>query len=197
EMFEAVFEVQGVLIDFDLPPVTDKNQLMPKPAWAKQSVKICGLGSQVFDLSIRGIRTLERKIASLYKVGALQEWSPSVIGEWPSLDFATRYVTPHAFAKGQHAVPFSKDVDPQGILAKTTSSVGVHLEDNHVLYYEAQHDENNMVVYHPIDPAVIRIGQIVQLQVAFTSVPLWGKKGQHQLACKLRSLVILDRNVQE
>ncbi|KAI0037262.1 hypothetical protein FA95DRAFT_1614430 [Auriscalpium vulgare] len=170
---------------------------MPKPAWAKQAVKICGLGSQIFDSAIRGLRTLECRIAALYKVGAVQEWSPSAIGEWPSLDFATRYVTPHAFAKGQHAVPFPKDVDPQGILLKTTSPVGIHLEDNHVLYYEACHIEKNKVVYQPVDPAVIRIGQIVQLQVAFTSVPLWGKKGQHQLACKLRSLVILDRNVQE
>ncbi|KAI0039943.1 hypothetical protein FA95DRAFT_1471079, partial [Auriscalpium vulgare] len=195
EMFEAVFEVQGVLMDFDLPPVTDKDQIMPKPAWAKQSVKICGLGSQVFDSAIRGLRTLERRIASLYKVGALQEWSPSLVGEWPSLDFATRYVTPHTFAKGQLVVPFSKDVDPQGILSKTMASVGAHVEDNQVLYYEAQYNEKSKVAFQPVDPAVIRIGHIVQLQVAFTSVPLWGKKSQHRLACKLRSIAILDRNV--
>lgn len=43
----------------------------------------------------------------------------------------------------------------------------------------------------------MRIGQIVQLQVSFTSVPLWGRKGGFRMASKLRSVTILDRKLQE
>ncbi|TFY77137.1 hypothetical protein EWM64_g6875 [Hericium alpestre] len=43
EMEEAVWEGQGVLLDYDLPPILDCNSLPMKTIWAKQSVCLLGI----------------------------------------------------------------------------------------------------------------------------------------------------------
>ena len=44
-------------------------------------------------------------------------------------------------------------------------------------------------------PSALKIGQIVEAQVAFCAVPIG--KGKYRLICKLRALCILDRQVQK
>lgn len=55
----------------------------------------------------------------------------------------------------------------------------------------------NGYLYDEIDPAIFRVGHVVQLQVSFAAVPKWGGTGKHQMACKLRSIAVLDTQVQE
>ncbi|KAI0054297.1 hypothetical protein BV25DRAFT_1817240, partial [Artomyces pyxidatus] len=191
EALEAVFEVQGVLLAFDLPPITSKSQIQPKPAWAKQSVKVVGLGAPEFDQAIAGIGAVHRKMSGLYKVDALQAWAAGRQAQFAELDFSNRYVTPHNLVRGQVASPFGAYIDPHDILATATKAIGLHVDDNIVLYYEC------LLIFREIDPAVIRAGQIVQLQVSFSTVPMWGRKGMYRMVSKLRSVTILDRELHE
>ncbi|KAI0060626.1 hypothetical protein BV25DRAFT_1807174 [Artomyces pyxidatus] len=200
EALEAVFEVQGVLLAFDLPPITSKSQILPKPAWAKQSVKVVGLGAPEFDQAIAGIGAVHRRLSGLYKVDALQAWAAGRQAQFPELDFSNRYVTPHSLVRGQLASPFGAYIDPHDILATATKAIGLHVDDNIVLYYDKPSDYlpvASEVIFREIDPAVIRAGQIVQLQVSFSTVPMWGRKGMYRMVSKLRSVTILDRELHE
>lgn len=116
------------------------RRIMPKPGWAKQSVKILGLGAEDFDDAVTGVSSMHRKMSGQYKLGSFEAWDVTREGEWPALDFSSRYVTPAAVAKGYPAVPFDVCVDPHGILLNSTMPFGKHLEDNRVMYYEASKD---------------------------------------------------------
>ncbi|KAI0039293.1 hypothetical protein FA95DRAFT_1612686 [Auriscalpium vulgare] len=198
EMIEATLEVQGVLVSYDLPPVTNRKQIGPKPAWAKQSVKIMGFGAPEFQQAVRGFKDVHHRLSSLYKLNALEPHGLDAPDSALELDFSSRYVTPRNQVKGEIAIPFGSIIDPNGILMSTMAGVGSHLEDNQVLYYDCLKDPmTGQPHFVPIDPSILRIGQVVQLQVAFASVPLWGRKGSFRMVAKLRSIAILDRGLQE
>ncbi|KAI0043095.1 hypothetical protein FA95DRAFT_1499128 [Auriscalpium vulgare] len=198
EMVEATLEVQGVLVDYDLPPVTTKAQIGAKPLWAKQAVKLMGFGAPEFTNAVNGLRDIHRRIGSMYKVKSFEDHALNMAGCTMELNFATRFITPHSQVKGEAPIAFGNFVDPHGLLANAMTGVGSHLEDNQVLYYDCLKDQaTGSLVYTPIDPSILRVGQIVQLQVAFGSVPLWGKKGSYRMVSKLRSIAILDRELQD
>jgi hypothetical protein len=54
--------------------------------------------------------------------------------------------------------------------------------------------------YIQIDPSIVQIGQIVQLEFSVESVPMNRTRpgaGMYQMSAKLRSLCIIDRKIQE
>jgi len=57
-----------------------------------------------------------------------------------------------------------------------------------------------MSEYIKVDPSVVRLGQVVQLQFAVESVPMSRSlpgTSTFQICAKLRSLCILDRSIQD
>ena len=65
----------------------------------------------------------------------------------------------------------------------------------HLLTYSC-----NMSEYIEVDPSVVRLGQVVQLQFAVESVPMSRSlpgTSTFQICAKLRSLCILDRSIQD
>ncbi|KAA1478959.1 hypothetical protein DENSPDRAFT_788611, partial [Dentipellis sp. KUC8613] len=194
---EAVFEVQGVLVGLDLPPILARNQLPERISWAKQGVQITGLGHPFFGEAVAAILAIHRCLGRTYSLEGLRSWICPQFGHFHSLDFSNRYITPTTLVNGEPSVPFSSLVDPAGALLAATQHFGAHLADNEVLYFERLEHSPEDIQYQEVDPAVFRAGQIVQLQVSFTTVPLAGRKGTFQLLCKLRSVAILDRQLQE
>ncbi|TFY83201.1 hypothetical protein EWM64_g807 [Hericium alpestre] len=140
ELEEAVWEMQGVLLDYDLPPVLHRNRLPGKPIWAKQSVHLLGFSSSIFERATTGIAAIHHLIDSVYSVNSLRPWVPDQTEDHPSFTFSNRYVTALSQSQGHSPVPFGDVIDPQGILLQATSNVGAHLEDNKVEYYEKQSD---------------------------------------------------------
>ncbi|KAI0308419.1 hypothetical protein OF83DRAFT_1089840, partial [Amylostereum chailletii] len=182
---EGVYVVHGLVAALDLPPITHKSQLMPKPAWAKQSISIVGLGTPSFD----------KALSTVYRPGCFEDWSPSHYGPFFALEFSNCYVTRISSVRGQPAIFFTQQVDPNGVMADILSSAGIHLDDNRVQYFCRDPTSEDGFVAE--DPALFRIGQIVELQVSFTSVPLWGRKGMFRMATKLRAIAILDTYLQQ
>ncbi|KAI0054468.1 hypothetical protein BV25DRAFT_1789615, partial [Artomyces pyxidatus] len=130
EVFEAVFEVQGVLMSFDLPPITSREQLEPKPQWAKQSVHIMGFGAPEFDQALEAVNLVHRRMSELYRLGSVKDRvvddDDEAEGTVP-LDFSNRYVTPKSRVNKRTAVPFDPLIDPHKILERTMKSIGQHL----------------------------------------------------------------------
>ncbi|KAI0311293.1 hypothetical protein OF83DRAFT_1029255, partial [Amylostereum chailletii] len=187
--------VHGLVAALDLPPITHKSQLMPKPAWAKQSISIIILGTPSFDKAVEGQMLIHDQLSTAYRPGCFEEWSPSHYGPFFALKFSNRYVTRSSSVRGQPAIPFTQQVDPNGVMADILSSAGTHLDDNRVQYFHRDPTSEDGFVAE--DPALFRIGQIIELQVLFTSVPLWGRKGMFRMTTKLRAIAILDTYFQQ
>ncbi|KAA1480130.1 hypothetical protein DENSPDRAFT_789985, partial [Dentipellis sp. KUC8613] len=197
---EAIFEVQGILLDLSLPPVLSRRQCVKLPqrvTWAKQTVQITGLGLPFFADTMNAVNGIHHSISRKYAASGLRPWRSTQLGDYISLDVGNRYITPNTFTNGESAIPFHPLVDPHGILLEATRDVGSHLADNEVRYFERLHNSSGIASFEDIDPAVFRPGQIVQLQVSFVTVPVAGAKGIYQVTPKLRSIAILDRSLQE
>jgi hypothetical protein len=57
-------------------------------------------------------------------------------GEYASMDTSNRYFTARKDSPTEQHVPFSSEVDPNGILERAVGSVYIHSEHNIVRYYE-------------------------------------------------------------
>ena len=70
-----------------------------------------------------------------------------------------------------------------------------HASLAHLLTYSC-----STLEYIEVDPSVVRLGQIIQLQFAVETIPMSRSHpgtGTYQVSAKLRSLCILDRSIQE
>ncbi|KAI0038992.1 hypothetical protein FA95DRAFT_1457206, partial [Auriscalpium vulgare] len=172
---EAIFVTRGLLMDKDLPPITDKSQLNGRPLMAKQTVSLAGLESPLFNSALGAILAVHGQMSSLFAEGELQEWLPSRDDDQVTLELSNRYVTRKEYAQGQLSVPFLRGVDPSGVIHDETSREGVHTTDNQVSYYERLTTAGDGFEYKEVEPAVFRIGQIVEVQFALGSVPLAGR----------------------
>jgi hypothetical protein len=91
------------------------SRLRPKPQWAKQSVKLIGMGCQEFDEAVSGMVTITQKMVGLYRPGMFQTWMPDNENENFTLDFSNRYTPPH-LTKGHIPYAFDRAIDPHGHL---------------------------------------------------------------------------------
>lgn len=95
-----------------------------------------GLGLDEFSAAIGGMKAIHRKMAALYQIGQFEPHGLNMPADAQELSFSNRYVTLPKFAGREPALPFGRAVDPVNVLSSMMQSVGVHLDDNRVLYYE-------------------------------------------------------------
>ncbi|KAI0337021.1 hypothetical protein BDW22DRAFT_1340590, partial [Trametopsis cervina] len=192
---EVVLSVQGYILRCSLPPVQRLEQLPKNVLAAKQSVVLTGLGSGVFDTMGRAVMEVHSYLASTLPDGSLQPWVPRKDEDCICLEFSNRYFTPLNNTDHQEGIPFSKTVDPNGVLGRYAMEMK-HTEDNEVLYFERTSETSpTKYTYASCDPIGIRPGQLVELQVAFGTVPV--SKGRHIMLSKLRSICVISRQVQD
>ena len=106
--------------------------------YMRQSVMLTGLSSPIFDEAIASVHAIQDMFRRTTTEGTMEEWTPSVFQEHPSIDVGNRYFTPRQFALGDRQIAFSAVIDPDNILSDAMGDNFVHVEDNHVEYYEAR-----------------------------------------------------------
>ena len=74
--------------------------------------------------------------------GAIEPLKFGQFGQYDAVEFSTRYFTSRHDDPHGDALPFDQHTDPKGILAKMSSPKYFHGEDNKVLYYMLQNDNN-------------------------------------------------------
>jgi hypothetical protein len=62
--------------------------------------------------------------------GRLAGWNAGKYRKYQTLDLSNRYFTPKRDAPDMEHIPFTKDVDPRGILEKMAMAGYVHGEEN-------------------------------------------------------------------
>ena len=128
-------------------------------------------------------------------------------GKYTGIETSNRYFSPKKDFPTSKSVPFSSDIDPEGILTRAAGTNYVHADQNVVSYYErsvALNGSTRCVAqickrktvdkwnysYKEITPVKFGVGDLVEVQLTLMLVPLRG--GQYKLAPILRCLTMLD-----
>ena len=104
----------------------------------RQSVMLTGLSSPKFDEAITSLYDIQDIFRRTVVSGTLEEWAPSLFQEHISIDIGNRYFTPRKYALQDQQIAFSANIDPHNILSEAMGDQLVHVEENHVEYYEAR-----------------------------------------------------------
>jgi len=99
---------------------------------------LTGLSSPIFDEAIASVCAIQDMFRRDAADGTMEEWTPSVFQEHVSIDIGNRYFTPRQYALQDRQIAFSTSIDPDNILSEAMGDQFVHVEDNHVEYYEAR-----------------------------------------------------------
>ncbi|KDR65604.1 hypothetical protein GALMADRAFT_148561 [Galerina marginata CBS 339.88] len=191
ELEEAVLRFQGVLTTKTLPPIRSPFQIEPRQrVFFRQNVTITGLGTQASETAVQSIDDINEMFQRDLPQGSLEDWSPSLFDNYTAVDASNRYFTRRTDTSADQIIPFSNMVDPDGILDAAGGEHFVHTVDNRVEYYEMIQIGNEGISYNEINPLRFRIGDIVEAQVSFISVPMRDRR--YKMLTVLRALTVLD-----
>ncbi|KAH7904603.1 hypothetical protein BJ138DRAFT_1119262 [Hygrophoropsis aurantiaca] len=184
ESEEAVFTLQGVLVDMDLPPLN----ALPRPnqlRHIRQSITISGLGESSFGDAVTSLYILHTELARQVRAGALEKWRPSDFKGFVSLDIHNRYYTLRKFADGAEKVPFDKLTDPRGFLEDNNGQDLIHTDDNQVDFYSSASSGAQTAA-----PSSFRVGDIVEVCLSVAMTPVSYEK--YKMVLVLRSLAQIE-----
>lgn len=103
---------------------------------------ITGLGSPTFEEAVRSAYGFYERFQRQFADGKFETWETATYKGSYTLDLSNRYLTPKKDAPTAEHIPFSKVVDPHGILEDMAGKDYIHGEENEVQYY-ACHSEAN------------------------------------------------------
>ncbi|KAM6493760.1 hypothetical protein JOM56_010121 [Amanita muscaria] len=189
---EVVMDIQGILHQYVLPPFNNEISASSKQwKYLRQAVGLTGLGNPNFESSVKGLINIYAMFNRFVPADKLQaNTSVDVYGEHSAINCSNRYFSSRKDHPSSKHIPFSKNVDPKGILTRAVGSVYFQTEDNVVSYYERSQESNGAINYKPIPPVLFREGDVVEAQITMMLVPLKG--GQFKLTAVLRCLTLLD-----
>lgn len=113
---------------------------------SRQFISITGLGSPYFHKCMDGIQEIYNFFARRFPDKHLEMWQPDFVEGMMAIEVGNRYFTYVSDPKPTNAVPFSKLVDPEGLLTGLSGPNFVHTEDNVVEYYNMERNEEDNVL---------------------------------------------------
>ena len=140
---EAIQGVSHVLMIFSICGLKSVSQLN-RWQYMWQSAMLTGLSSPMFEEAIESVYEIQDMFRRSVVDGVMEEWIPLAFQEHLSIDIGNRYFTPCQYALQDRQIAFSASIDPDNILSEAiilSEAMGdqfVHVEDNHVEYYEAR-----------------------------------------------------------
>ncbi|TDL13365.1 hypothetical protein BD410DRAFT_847026 [Rickenella mellea] len=189
---EVVLDIQGILINHNLPPYNKKNELPSNAFFAQQNVVLSGFGTSGFLQYEQAISFIDRKFQMSVKEGLYDPYKPNYVDHYFTIEASNQFF--HRRNRIAQAMPltFSAEVDPKGILTKAAGQGLVHLEDNSVQYFSKQHmiiGEEKICRFEITNPSIFRPGQLVEVQVSFTIRQV---RGRFKMFIVLRSIAMLS-----
>ena len=105
-----------------------------KPLSSTQSIAISGLGSDEFDLSLKGLTCIHNVFKEYLAGISFSGINTRLDNGYVTLFFSNRYFTHPRDMQNNTAIPIPPDVDPVGILAGISG--GIYTAENQVEYFE-------------------------------------------------------------
>ena len=121
-----------------------ENRTPRQVGFARQTIRLTGLGYESFDKAIRVIYALEQLMTRSLPPNSCHSWAPSLFENFPTIDIGNRYFTQRSEVLVDDIASFSSAIDPHGILAHSGGDKYVHTMDNLVQYYERIKDNEDI-----------------------------------------------------
>jgi hypothetical protein len=119
-------------------------------------VGLTGLGNTNFEASIKGLIDVYAMFNRFVPMGKLQ--ANTIIdqnGKHASIiNCSNQYFSSRKDQPYSKHIPFSRDIDPKGILTRAVGGLYFHAEDNVVWYYERHKGSNGAVQYVSLEPSL-------------------------------------------
>ncbi|KAF9455429.1 hypothetical protein BDZ94DRAFT_1367666 [Collybia nuda] len=198
ELEELVLRVQGILCKKDLPPLHKPGYIATnRLKYVSQSIALTGLGSSLFQACFDAVYDIHQCISQHFPENSLEDLPQTSHEDYPEITASNRYFTPQHLALSEDLIPFKKCVDPQKILQYAAiGSAFVHTVENEVEYFELKVEDGGSKQYETMNPALFRIGDIVEAQISFLVVPI--KNNYHfRVMPILRAITLLDSKFQK
>ncbi|KAK7019645.1 hypothetical protein VNI00_018030 [Paramarasmius palmivorus] len=194
---EAVFTIQGIISQCDLPPVVRPYGKSVSPKHLRQRVLLTGLNTATFSHALEGLARVDNILRLNIRDDAPPRITALVQG-YPALEITNRYFTSKRMASEEDHLSFANDIDPNGILEQLRGDSLVHTSDNAVQYFQRL-TANGGQQFKAIKPAHIKKGDIAEIQFTISLVEVNAGKGkdsrQHYITkLVLRSITQLDRS---
>ncbi|PBK87462.1 hypothetical protein ARMGADRAFT_1085482 [Armillaria gallica] len=171
---EVLFVVHGAVSSRDLAPMISKVNTK-KALYLRQGLTVTGYGAESFARAVEAIP----KLFALFSRD---------IGEHNMSEM-------DCMAQDLSELLITKDMDPHGYLANIAGDKYVYTDDNQVRFYERKTTASGEREFVEVSPNKIQVGDIVEMHVSFTAVPLKG--GRKKVVSVLRSITLLDGNLTE
>ncbi|KAH7909685.1 hypothetical protein BJ138DRAFT_1180842, partial [Hygrophoropsis aurantiaca] len=186
EIEEAVFTLQGVLVDTDLPPLASRpRQATNHIMRAARNPHLTCLGQSSFGDAVSNLYMLHTVLSRNAPPGAMEKWRPTEYKGLVSLDIQNRYFTLRKFTDGSDKINFDELCDPEGYLEDANGHDLVHTEDNRVEYYASASPGAQLV-----SPGTFRAGDIVEAGLSVAMTPVSHDK--YKMLLILRSLALIQ-----
>jgi hypothetical protein len=105
-----------------------------------QRLQITGLGTPTFQSYVDKLLQIHSLFQRHVPEGSLMSFPQPSLEGYPCADFSTRYFTSRRDEPMGEATPFSKTVDPKGVLLSMMGDDLFHGVENQVLYYSIRKD---------------------------------------------------------
>ncbi|KAK0207536.1 hypothetical protein IW262DRAFT_1281958, partial [Armillaria fumosa] len=157
-----------------------------------QYVHISRMGSVEFENTIIALRGLQQLGEREFQEGKVEEWTQLTMQGQDTIKFSNQYFTPCSQSIEEDSVPFSMDVDPNGMLQRLASMQWIHAEDNKVRYYRGiVHGGKKRYII--AKPQTFRVGDIVEVQTSMVFVK--DKRGQVKMKTILRAIAMVNCDI--
>lgn len=117
---------------------------------------LTGLGNTKFEASIKGLIDVYAMFNRFVPTGKLQ--ANTIINQngehATTINCSNRYFSSRKDHPYLKHIPFSRDIDPKGILTRAVGGVYFHTEDNVVWYYERSEGSNGAIKYVALEPSL-------------------------------------------
>ena len=123
-------------------PVTSASSKQLR--YIRQSVGLTGLGTPKFESGVKALTDIYAFFSRFVPFDKLQlSTIVDKYGEYTSIECGNRYFSLRKDMPFAKPVPFSTDIDPQGILTRAAGTTYIHADLNVVRYYERRVETTN------------------------------------------------------
>jgi hypothetical protein len=116
-------------------------RLRPRVASTAQRIVLAAPHNQTFTQCLEATENINKMFRMEYPSGAMKIWKPKTTDGFPTIDFATRYLS---MTNSEPEVKIPEDVDPRRILLTAAPDNARHTAENIVKYYERTLDEDGV-----------------------------------------------------
>ncbi|KAK0216370.1 hypothetical protein IW262DRAFT_1464909 [Armillaria fumosa] len=188
---EIVFTITGAINTLDLPPITRETRNQKEKArFLSQTIRLTGLGSEGFEDTVQAIKMVQQMGEQEFKEGELEDWKPSVMQGCMVVELSNRYFRPRTASNEEESVPFSTDVDPEGILGRLMQHKLMHTDNNIVSYFKGEIDDRGKKRCTVAKPQIFWVGDIVEAQCSM--VFLKSNNSAVRLKAILRAIALVN-----